>query len=382
MTNTLKFSQFTPANLATTTNKLVGASSLSGGDNIYSSFFNIWTTATRPSPPAKGMYGYNTDLPSIESFNGFIWVQAGAGGLGTVSEVNSGTGLTGGPIVTTGTLSFAPIAANSLWANTNSVTAVPTVIPTSTFLQSADNLSDLPSVSTARTNLGLVIGTNVEAWNIQLDQIASGVWPGASSITTVGNISSGMWSATNIPLSKGGTNASLTAVNGAMLYSTASAIALSSALTNGQVMIGSTGSVPLPATLTAGTNITITNSAGGITIAASGSGGFSWNHVTSTTVSLVSNNGYVMDNVSLVTGTLPPTSSIGDELEIVGKGSGGWKIAQNAGQNIIFGSVVTTTGTGGSLASTNKNDSIYLICTVANTTWTVADGPQGIITYV
>ena len=44
-------------------------------------------------------------------------------------------------------------------------------------------------------------------------------------------------------------------------------------LTNGQLLIGSTGADPVPASLTAGANITITNSAGGISIAASGGGG-------------------------------------------------------------------------------------------------------------
>ena len=41
-------------------------------------------------------------------------------------------------------------------------------------------------------------------------------------------------------------------------------------LTNGQVLVGSTGSAPTPATITAGDNITITNGAGSIEIAASG----------------------------------------------------------------------------------------------------------------
>lgn len=48
-------------------------------------------------------------------------------------------------------------------------------------------------------------------------------------------------------------------------------IKTSAALTNGQVLIGSTGADPVPATLTAGTNIAITNGAGSISIAASGS---------------------------------------------------------------------------------------------------------------
>jgi hypothetical protein len=43
-------------------------------------------------------------------------------------------------------------------------------------------------------------------------------------------------------------------------------------LTNGQLIIGSTGSAPVAATLTAGTGITVTNAAGSITIAATGSG--------------------------------------------------------------------------------------------------------------
>ena len=141
-------------------------------------------------------------------------------------------------------------------------------------------------------------------------------------------------------LSKGGTNAALTASNGGIFYSTASAGAIlagtstanqillsgssaapawstatypstttsnqllyssaantvsglatansaslvtnssgvpswSSSMTNGQVIIGSTGGTPTAATLTAGTNVTITNGSGGITIS-SGLGTSQW----------------------------------------------------------------------------------------------------------
>jgi hypothetical protein len=44
-------------------------------------------------------------------------------------------------------------------------------------------------------------------------------------------------------------------------------------LTNGQIIIGSTGAKPVAAALTAGSNVTITNSAGGISIAATGAAG-------------------------------------------------------------------------------------------------------------
>ena len=73
---------------------------------------------------------------------------------GTVTEIDTGTGLTGGPITNAGTISFAPIAANSLWANVTAGVAVPTVIPTSTFLISANNLSDVPNKPLALSNLG------------------------------------------------------------------------------------------------------------------------------------------------------------------------------------------------------------------------------------
>ena len=141
-------------------------------------------------------------------------------------------------------------------------------------------------------------------------------------------------------------------------------------LTNGQVLIGSTGADPVPGTLTAGTNINIANTAGGVTISASGAGGFSWTHVTGATQAMVSNNGYVADRSSLITFTLPPSSVLGDELTIVGRGTGGWTLVENSGQYIFLGSSQTTTTTG-SLSSTNGHDCITLVCTLANIEWTV-----------
>jgi hypothetical protein len=41
------------------------------------------------------------------------------------------------------------------------------------FLKTANNLSDVPVPSTARTNLGLAIGVDVEAWSAQLDSLAA-----------------------------------------------------------------------------------------------------------------------------------------------------------------------------------------------------------------
>jgi hypothetical protein len=121
------------------------------------------------------------------------------------------------------------------------------------------------------------------------------------------------------------------------------------------------------------TNASITvNGKGLITAASSGSStGMTWNNVSGTSQSAAINNGYITNNVSLCTVTLPSTAAVGSIVAIVGNGAGGWLFAQNASQVVNFGNAPTTTGTGGSLASVNRYDCVEVICTVANTTWTV-----------
>lgn len=104
---------------------------------------------------------------------------------------------------------------------------------------------------------------------------------------------------------------------------------------------------------------------------------FPFTEVTGTAQAMVINNGYIANNASLVTATLPSTSAVGDLVWIVGQGAGGWQIAQNVGQRIHFGNQDTTMGTGGHLDSTNQYDAIQLLCTAANTDWTCTGISQG-----
>lgn len=101
------------------------------------------------------------------------------------------------------------------------------------------------------------------------------------------------------------------------------------------------------------------------------SGGITWTEVTGTTQAAAVNNGYVLNNAALVTITIPDTAAVGDVIEIVGKGAGGWRIAQNASESINYGIDSTTTGTGGQVNSTNRYDSARLVCITANTTWNI-----------
>jgi hypothetical protein len=152
-------------------------------------------------------------------------------------------------------------------------------------------------------------------------------------------------------------------------------------LTNGQIVVGSTGAIPVAAILTAGPGISIANGAGTITISGTGSG-IGWTEVTGTTQAMTADSGYVSSNAGLVTLTLPTTSAFGTAISLVGKGAGGWRIAQNASQIVQVGNLASTTGVGGSVSSTNRFDSIDLICTTANTIWTTVGGTQGNLTIV
>jgi hypothetical protein len=96
-----------------------------------------------------------------------------------------------------------------------------------------------------------------------------------------------------------------------------------------------------------------------------------WVPVPSTSLGLASSTNYYTQNAAVTTLTLPLSSSAGTTIRIAGGGAGGWVLAQNAGQSINFGNQVTTTGTGGSIASTKQYDGITLLCLVGNTQWMV-----------
>lgn len=99
-----------------------------------------------------------------------------------------------------------------------------------------------------------------------------------------------------------------------------------------------------------------------------------YTEVTTTTQALATDNAYGTNNASQVIATLPVTAAAGTVIEITGIGTGGWRIAQNASQQIHFGNLSTTVGTGGRIDSTSRRDSITLRCVVANTEWVVTGG--------
>ena len=314
-------------------------------------------------------------------------------GTGTV---NSGTANQLSYYATTGTaVSGLTSANNGTLVTSNS--GVPSILAgpgtTGNILQSnaaaAPSFSTATYPSTAGTAGSIIIsdGTN--------EITSTSLWP--NTVGTVGKIirSDGTTNAyttstfadtyaVNTLLYASGANdvSGLATANSSILAtSSTGAPTWVGSLTDGQLLIGSTGATPVAATLTPGTGINISNGAGSITISSSG-GGYGWTEVTGTSQNMAVNNGYGANNVALVSLLLPAASVFGDTVKIQGIGAGLFRITQGAGQQIRLGSSATTLGAGGSLTATNQYDSIELICIVANTTWATLTAPQGIFTVV
>lgn len=155
-----------------------------------------------------------------------------------------------------------------------------------------------------------------------------------------------------------------TANNGVVTTGTTGTPAVTALGTDGQLIIGSSAGAPTAATLTAGTGISISNGHNSITINNTGAG-FTWNDVTGGSATMAAQNGYIADKSTLTTFTMPTNNALGDTIKVIGKGSGGWTIVYTTNQNIIFGSLTSTTTTG-SLSSTNAHDCLELVCTTAS----------------
>ena len=173
---------------------------------------------------------------------------------------------------------------------------------------------------------------------------------------------------TPLSVPKGGTGLATITDGGIMLGSGTADVTVTAQPTDGQLLIGSTGADPVLATLTQGAGMTITNAAGSITLA---SNGIVWS-AQATGTPLLANEGFISTAATAQSFALPTASCpLGSILELAGSGAGLMTISQAAGQSIRFGNAVSTTGAGGSLASSAQGDTIKLLCTTADTAFQV-----------
>ena len=248
---------------------------------------------------------------------------------------------------------------------------------------------------------------------------------------------------TPLDLPRGGTSADLTASNGGIVYSTASAMAiLAGTATAHQVLLSGSTAAPAWSTATylptlvanelvyaSGTNVmaqlatansavlvtgstgvpvfsgTMTNgeliigSTGATPTAATltaGSGisitngagsitiasiaGVSWVDQTSTPVTALVNHGYVTDNgATQVVYTLPSAPAFGSVVQISGFSAGGWQLLPGAGDTIQIGSMNAAT----SVTSANQYDCIEVVYTgSANALWVMLNSVSNGFTIV
>ena len=150
-------------------------------------------------------------------------------------------------------------------------------------------------------------------------------------------------------LASGGSGNTLTAVQGALVYCTATAMAFTAAGSAGQFIQSQGTGEPIWTTIP-GALVT-------------------WTTVTAGTLAAAINNGYVLNHASTAcVVTLPATAAIGSKIAFRGlQGSGGWTITANTSQTIQFGNAVSSSA--GSWSSTDPGDDCDVECVVANSVW-------------
>jgi len=279
--------------------------------------------------------------------------------------------------LTATTLSSANVLSQTLNGGSSTTVGTINAVTGGTYSSGTITLSGTGSVN-GNTITGLNTGT--------VTSITSGTGMSFSNITTSGSVSI---DTTKVPYYSGGfstgfakyngsswvfdnstylTNAvtattlsaanvlSVTSSNGSPTTTTINAVT-GGTYSNGTITLSGTGSVN-------GTQIT------GLSTGSTGGAGITWNNSTTATTA-TTNNGYVGTATTLTTITLPTGATFGSVIEVVGTGTGLWRISQNANQSIKFGVATTATGVGGYLSATSQYDCVKLLCTSADTTFVV-----------
>jgi hypothetical protein len=117
--------------------------------------------------------------------------------------------LTGKSLLIAGTsvLSGSTLGSGVTASSLTSVGTIATGVWNGTAIALANGGTGATSASGARTNLGLAIGSDVQAYNATLAAVAGGTYSGDDSIVTVGTITAGTWNGSTIALANGGTGA-------------------------------------------------------------------------------------------------------------------------------------------------------------------------------
>ena len=159
---------------------------------------NVSGNLTVNSIIANGVLGTAGKILASNSTGGIYWTTAG--GTGTVTQINSGNGLSGGPITTSGTLSV--LANTGIVANSTGVFVDPTYIET----QTANNTSFVGTISAANVvsnaqlsaNIQYFVNTSQLSSNLNNYQTTAGLSANVATLTSNNTSFVGSVSAANV----------------------------------------------------------------------------------------------------------------------------------------------------------------------------------------
>jgi hypothetical protein len=96
-----------------------------------------------------------------------------------------------------------------------------------------------------------------------------------------------------------------------------------------------------------------------------------WTSITSNTVA-TKNSRYIVDNTATnpIQIIIPTNATLGFEFSVLSS-LGTYQITQNPGQQIKFGDILTTNGSGGGILSETEGDYLTVVCTRSPNSWSV-----------
>lgn len=354
--------------------------------DVNTNFSTLYTDYTAKFDPSTGHghTGAGTDGPGLSAAvitAGTLAVARGGTGLasyaiGDIPYASAATTISKLAAVAAGSyLRSAGVTTAPVWSTLTLPNAA--AISTILYASAADVISAL-----ATANSGVLVTSGTGVPSIATD-IPTAVTVGGQYNYRVGG--------TDVSVADGGTGISSGTSGGVPYFSASTTIASSGALsanqvvmgggagaapvsagamTNGQLLIGSTGVAPAVASLTAGSGISVTPGAGTITIAATGGSGITTvgnvttgsvafdgtigTTLTSTTAGFsllaTNNTSGVGGNVSLTGGATTNATSAGGSASLVG---GAGNTSGNGGAGLVTGGAPGATGTGGAVTITS-----------------------------
>jgi len=364
-----------------TVTSITAGNGLSGGTITTTGTISLPTTGVSAST-----YGSTTAVPviavdtygRITSASNTTITPSNIGAASASTTISAGTGLSGGGDLSANrTLSLASVSAYAILSNISNVSGVPTGNSLSSILDAV--------IGSAQGSLIFRNGTQWTALSPgtagQLLRTggtsANPTWATVSGAGTVTSVDASGGS-TGLTFSGGPITVSGTLTLGGTLGVANGGTALGTTPANGQLLIGNGTGYTL-ATLTAGSNITITNSAGGISIASSGVSTFSAG-TTGFTPSTATNGAVTLaGTLNVANGGTGLTATPTNGQIDIGNGTGftrstitagtGITITNGAGSISIANAGVTSfsAGTTGFTPSTTTTGVVTLAGTLATT---------------